>query len=353
MKLYLTFFALTLAFAALVVGCSAPPAPTPMPTLPPPTATMPPQQAYLAGAQKEAALKLYTSLNDQETKPLLEKFSQKYPFIKVDYYRASSADVLQKVLTEAIASMPPPDVLELDGVDMVQLYDQKLLTPYQSPEATILPDGAKHPWGYYTTCYINAIVVAYNTQLVKPEEAPKSLDDLLNAKWSGKIGIEPEDWALMPFSAKVMGEATANSFWTKLAAQKPKIIKGHTEVANAVAKGEVELSPTTYAHRIEALKKSGQPVEWVKTDPVYTYLNSVAITAKAPHPNAAHIFVDWLLSAEGQAVVASVGRIPIRPGVKANPITMTEGVKFYFGDPLVIKDVNQVRTQYYTLFGVR
>jgi iron(III) transport system substrate-binding protein len=348
MKRYLTLLALAVVLAFVLVGCSAPP-PTPTPV--PPTPTVSPQQALLTGAQKEGALKVYWSLNETEAKPLLEKFGQKYPFIKVDFFRASSADVLVKVQSEVAAGMAPADVLEMDGVDMLKLYSQQMLTPYKSPESESFPDGAKHPWGYYTTCYVNAIVIAYNTKLVKAEDAPKSLNDLTNAKWAGKIAVEQEDWAMIPFTAKVMGDAASATLWTKLGEQKAKVISGHTEVANAVAKGDVALSPTVYAHRVEALKKSGQPIEWVKTEPVYSILNAVGITAQAPHPNAARLFVDWLLSNDGQTAVASIGRIPIRAGIKANPPSLTEGVKFYYGDPMLIAESTKFRDQYHALFG--
>ncbi len=349
------FLTLTLGLVLVfvIVGCStASPTATPLPPAAP-TATPQPQEQLIAGAQKEGAFKLYTSLNEAEAKPLLEKFTQKYPFIKADFFRASSADLVQRVLTETKSLMPSPDVIELDSNEVLKLYNEKLLAAYKSPEAATYPDGAKHPWGYYTTCYINAIVIAYNTKLVKPQEAPKTLDDLLDPKWAGKIGIEPEDWALMPFTAKVMGDGPANTFWKKLSEQKPKVINGHTEVANAVAAGQVALSPTTYAHRIEALKKKGESIEWVNTDPVYANLSSLVVTVNAPHPNSARLFVDWLLSAEGQGVLADAGRIPIRPGIKANPARLTEGVRFYYGDPTLISEPNQVRNQYRKLLGLQ
>ncbi len=349
MNRYLTLFVLVVVFTLVLVGCSAPP-PTPTPL--PPTPTVSPQQTMLVDAQKEGAVKVYLSVNEAEGKPLVEKFAQKYPSIKVEFWRASSVDVRQKVLDDVKAGTPP-DVVEMDAVDMLALYNQKILTAYKSPESEVLPDGAKHPWGYYTTSYVNAIVIAYNTNLVKAADVPKSLNDLTNPKWAGKIGIEPEDWALVPFSAKVMGDAASTTFWTKLGEQKPKAIKGHTELATAVANGDVALSPTVYAHRVEAMKKTGKPIDWVKTEPVYSYLNSVGVTANALHPNAARVFVDWLLSAEGQTEVAGVGRIPIRPGIKTNPASMTEGVKFYYGDPMLITDPEKSRTQYRTMLGIK
>ncbi len=335
----------------ILAGCSAPA--TPRPTAVPATPTTSPEQALVAGAQKEGALKLYMSFNEQEAKPFLEHFTQKYPFIKIDFSRTQSDEIVQKVLSEAKAGTPPPDDLEMDSTDMLQLMNEKLLAAYKSPEAASYPDGAKHPWGYYTTMHVNAIVIAYNTKMVKPEEAPKSLNDLLDPKWSGKMAIESQDWAMMPFTAKVMGDAAANTLWTKLADQKLKVIKGHTEVATAVANGQYALTLTAYAHRIEALKKSGQPIEWVKSEPVYASLQAIAVTAKAPHPNAARLFADWVLSAEGQAEVASMGRIPIRPGVKANPASLTEGIKFYYGDPLVIPDMSKARNEYNKLFPLK
>jgi iron(III) transport system substrate-binding protein len=348
---YLTLFVLAMVLGLVLAGCSAPATPTP--TLVPATPTTSPEQALVAAAQKEGALKLYMSFNEQEAKPFLAHFTEKYPFLKIDFSRTQSDEIVQKVLSEAKAGTLPPDAVEMDSTDMLQLLNEKILAAYKSPQAASYPDGAKHPWGYYTTMHINGIVIAYNTKMVKPEEAPKSLSDLLDAKWAGKMAIEAQDWAMMPFTAKVMGDTPANALWTKLADQKIKVIKGHTEVATAVANGQYALTPTAYAHRIEALKKSGQPIDWVKTEPVYASLQAIAITAQAPHPNAARLFTDWVLSAEGQAEVANMGRIPIRPGVKANPASMTEGVKFYYGDPMSIPDITKARNDYNKLFPLK
>lgn len=344
----LTFLGLVLSIA---VGCSAP-VPTPTP-VPPPTPTINPQAAILAGAQSEGALTVYMSLNESEAKPLLKKFSDKYPFVNVQLYRATSADLVQKAISEGKAGQKTADVYEMDGMDMLQLLNEKLLAVYKSPELASFPDGAKHPWGYYAAGHINAVVIAYNTKLVKPEEAPKKLTDLLDPKWSGKIALEAEDWPMMPYTSKVMGETAASNFWSKLAQLNPRAIKGHTELATAVTTGEVAITPNAYAHRIEALKKKGEPIEWVKTDPVYSYLQDIAISANAPHPNAARLFDDWIFSAEGQGELANIGRIPVRPGVKANPATLTDNVRFYFGDPAIIPDPVEVRSEYVSLLKIK
>lgn len=341
---------LIVLFVLIAVGCSAPATPTPTP-LPPATATVSPQAELIAGAQKEGTLTVYTSLNETEANPLLAKFTAKYPFIKTTLNRASSADVVKQVLAEGQAGQNKADVMEMDGMDLLQVYNAKLLAAYKSPEAAAYPDSAKQPWGYYTTAYVNALVIAYNTKLVKPEEAPKKLDDLTDPKWSGKIAIEQEDWAMMPFTSKVMGETSSTAFWSKLAAQKPKAISGHTEVATAIISGTVSLSPTVYAHRVEALKKKGEPIEWVKSDPVYAYLQYLGVAAKAPHPNAARLFVDWLLSVEGQNEIANVGRIPARPGITG--AAFAQGVKFYYCDVSLIGDPAQVHNQWANLFGIK
>ncbi len=355
---------LSLVLVALfAMACGPSATPTAAPTTAPavqPTATRPPAApsptvSVLDAAKKEGKVVIYTSLNTEEFDPILKVFNKTYADIKVEYYRGNSEDVRVKALNEYRANTFLVDILETVDVDMAQLFSAGVLGQYKSPELKNYPASVADPDGYYASARLNLIVVGYNSNLVKKEDAPKKLDDLLDAKWaSGKIAVEASDYPMLVYTAKVMGAAKANDFWTKLAAQKPRVVVGHTELANQLAAGEFALSPTVYAHRIQSLKDDKKaPVDWVKSDPVYASPNMVGIAKNRVHPNAAKVFIDWFFSVEGQQALADVGRFPTRPGVKTKPAALLDGLNIFYGDPKSLINSADVQKQWATLFGIK
>lgn len=350
------------AMLLIVIAMACTPAPTPAPPTAAPAATTAPTTApqptatlsLLDAAKKEGKVSIYTSLNADEFEPIVKEFNKKHPDIKVDFWRGGSEDVTAKALTEYRANTFLVDVLETTDVNVVQLLSAGVLGQYKSTELKAYPAGVADPDGYYSTDRVNLTVIAYNTNLVKKEDAPKKLEDLLDPKWAGgKIAIEADDFPLMAYTAKVWGDAKANDFWTKLAAQKPRVVKGHTELANFLVAGEFTVSPTVYAHRIESQKAKKAPVEWVKTDPVYGFPHVIAIAKNVVHPNAAKLWIDWFLSEAGQQAIANVGRYPVRPGVKTNPEGLLQGLNIFYGDPKSLLKADDIQKQYYTLFGIK
>ncbi len=369
-----------MGMALSAIACGAPAAPTAAPTTAPatsapaaqPTATTAPaapattaatsaptaaatasSAALLDAAKKEGKVEIYTSLNADEFDTIVKAFADKYADIKIEFYRGSSEDVTQKALTEFRAKTYIADVLETNDVNIVQLLNEGVTGNYVSPEAAVYPAGAKDANGAFTDDRLNLIVIAYNTNLVKPADAPKKWDDLLDPKWKGKIGIEASDWPLIAYSTKVWGDAKAQDFWTKLAAQKPRVISGHTELANFLVAGEFALSPTVYAHRVLALQAKKAPIDMVKSDTAFAFPVMTAIAKNAPHPNAAKVFIDWLLSVDGQNALVKAGRIPVRPGIKTNPEGVLTGFNIYYGDPNSLLKAQDVQKQYNTLFGIQ
>lgn len=370
----LALFLIALSLIAIISACA--PAPSPAPTAAPPTAapaaptTVPAPVAttapaptvaaapspaeILAAAKKEGKLMIYTSLNADEFDVVLKDFSVKYPEIKVEFYRGDSESVAQKGLIEFRAKSYIADILETNDVNITQLDSEGVLGRYISPEAAAYPAGAKDASGVYTAARLNLLVMAYNTQLVKKEDAPKKIEDLLDPKWSGKIALEPDDWPMFAYTQKVMGEAKALDFWTKLAAQKPRIVKGHTELANFLVAGEFAVSPNVYAHRVLSLQDRKAPIDMVKTDTVYGLPHVISIAKNAPNPNAAKVFIDWYLSTDGQNALVKAGRIPVRPGIKTKPEGLLEGFSnIFYGDPKTLLKASDLQKQYYILFGIK
>lgn len=333
-----------------------PPAATAAPTSAPAATTAPtaaPAVSLLDAAKKEGKLMIYTSLNAEEFDTVVAVFAKKYPDIKVEFFRGDSEGVTQKALTEFRANTFIPDILETNDINISQLISAGVIGTYQSPETKNYPPGASDPDGYFTAARINLDVIAYNTNLVKKEDAPKKLEDLLDPKWAGKIALEADDWAMIAYTGKVMGDAKAQEFWTKLAAQKPRVVKGHTELANFLVAGEFAVSPNVYAHRVLSLQDKKAPIDWVRTDPVYAFPHVISLAKNATHPNAAKVFIDWYLSVEGQEALVAAGRIPARPGVKTKPAGLLEGIKIFYGDPKSLLKADAVQKQYYTLFGIK
>ncbi len=381
-SVFLAIALIAVMVVGILGGCA--PAPTPVPTAAPPTASPPTaaptkaaatsaptatsapaattapttaptasSAAILEAAKKEGKLMIYTSLNAEEFETVLPPFQKKYPDIKVEFFRGDSEGVTQKAITEFRAQTYIPDILETNDVNITQLISAGVVGQYRSPEAAAYPPGASDPDGYYTSARINLVVIAYNTNLVKKEDAPKKLEDLLDPKWTGKIALEADDWALLAYTGKVMGEAKAQEFWTKLAAQKPRVVKGHTELANFLVAGEFYVTPNVYVHRVFSLQGKKAPIDWVKTDPVYAFPHVVSIAKNAPHPNAAKVFIDWYLSKEGQEALVAAGRVPARPGVKTKPEGVYDGLNIFYGDPKSLLKAADVQKQYYTLFGIK
>ncbi|MBF8253850.1 MAG: fbpA 2, partial [Deltaproteobacteria bacterium] len=196
------------------------------------------------------------------------------------------------------------------------LQDAKMLAPYKSPEAkNYIPD-FKDPNGYWTAVYTNYATIGYNTKLVAEKDAPKQWEDLLDPKWRGKISIDQEQYSWFGTLHKAWGKERAQKYMRALAKQNIEWRKGHTLIAQLMSAGEFPLG-IIYAHRTEEMKQRGAPIEWVNTvNPLVVTLNSAGLSVKPSHPNAARLFIDFLLSKPAQQRLRALRRIPARPDVE-------------------------------------
>lgn len=346
---------LLVLIAAVGIGCATTPAPPAAGTTTASAPTVAPSPVPTTGqvdaARKEGKLTIYTSLT--EIVPVVAEFNKMYPEIRVEYFRSNSEEVSAKVISEYRANTSIADVIEDIDVSLIQVLNAGALGQYKSPELNAFPSTSYDKDGTYATDRTNLLVIAYNTNLVKKELAPKTWDDLLDPKWSGQIAVEPDDYPLLAYSTLAWGEARAQDFWKRLSAQKVRTVKGHTELANALANGEFSISPTVYAHRVQAMKEDKKPIEWVRSDPVFGAPNMIAIAKSPKNPNAARVFIDWILSMVGQQVLANTGRIPIRPGIKTKPEGLLTGLNVYYSDPRALAKAEDLQKQYHGFFGIK
>jgi iron(III) transport system substrate-binding protein len=290
-------------------------------------------QRVIAGAKKEKQVVVYTSLNLKDSVPITQAFEKKYG-VKVELWRSNSEKVLQRAVTEARAGRFAVDAFELNGPELEALYREGLLEQFHSPEFRNLPPSAFPKHRYYAADRFNFFTIAYNTNLVKPDEVPNSYEDLAHPRWVGRVGIEASDTDWFASIVKHMGEEKGLALFRKLAQQKPQIRTGHTLMAELVAAGEIPLVATIYNHNAERLLVNGAPIRWKALDPTFGRPNAVAVARRAERPHAALLFVDFMLSLEGQELLKKRNRVPASPKVDSN----LNDFPYQMIDPVVVLD---------------
>jgi iron(III) transport system substrate-binding protein len=294
------------------------------------------REARLAAeGRKQREVVVYTSLNLKDSVPLSEAFEKKTG-VKVTLWRASSEKVLQRAITEARAGRFTPDILETNGPEMEALYREKLLEEFYTPHFKDLPAAAFPKHRHYVADRFNFFTIGYNTNLVKPEEVPNSYEDLVHPRWAGRVGIEGSDVDWFGAVVKSMGEEKGLAFFRKLAENKPQIRTGHTLMAELVASGEIPLAATLYNHNVERLVVKGAPVKWKPLQPTFGRPNAIGVAKRAPHPHAAMLFVDFMLSREGQTIMKERNRVPSSLAVD----THLNKFPFQMIDPVITLDEN-------------
>ena len=264
------------------------------------------EQLLYAGAKAEGRIIWYTSLAGDSYKEMVKAFETKYPGVKVESYRAAGAELVVRLEEEAKARRNIADAIETTEGSLIFLRDEKLLRPYDSPQLDRYPEDGKERadktsvyWALARESYIG---FTYNTKLVPKDAVPKNFDGLLHPQLKGKLGI-----SIGQTSDKIIGamiKSRSEEFVRKLKGQEIKLYSiDAPALVNNIASGEIVGSPAIFqTHTLLAASK-GAPVEWVPMDLVPTNVGSAAIAANPPHPHAALLMADFLLSPDGQSVL--------------------------------------------------
>jgi iron(III) transport system substrate-binding protein len=267
-------------------------------------------QRLLSNAKKEGALTLYTTMTQEDADPLIRTFEKKYG-IRITMWRAVNQKLVQRALAEARAGKLAVDVFEGSGHGMEILYREGLLERFHSPAFDDIPPEAFPRHGHYAPDNFLFLVMGYNTRLVKPEEVPRSYEDLLQPKWIGNLGIEASNIVWFASIVKAMGEEKGLAYFQKLAGMKLQVRSGHTLMTELVAAGEIPVVLTLYNQGVERMRQRGAPIDWRPLPPAFGRADGIAIARQAPHPHAALLFVDFVLSAEGQRIIKAAHRVPV------------------------------------------
>lgn len=263
----------------------------------------------LEGARREGVLVLYTSLAPSESGPLTQAFEKKHG-IRVELWRSNSEKVSQRTITEARGGRHDVDAVETIGTDLEKMVREKIFAEFWSPHlADLLPGAipAHRAWMPDRLAYLG---VAYNTRLVRREELPPTYEGFLDPKWKGQLALEAGDVVWLAGIVRAWGEVRGMRFIHRLAEQRPGVRNGHTLLTQLVISGEVPVGLTVYSSSVEPGKRAGAPIDWAPVQPVVAYPIGIGLARRAPHPHAALLFADFVLSPEAQALFVSLGRPP-------------------------------------------
>jgi iron(III) transport system substrate-binding protein len=312
-----------------------------------------PDPKLIEAAKKEGELVYYTTMTLDQSKQTVDRFKKKYPFIKVTLFRTGGGPLLNKITTEARGGRFSWDVVVGRGEMVLPLMERKLLASYRSPESRMIDTQLVDKEGYWTAYYVNSYVMGWNTTLLKKDDVPKTYEALLNPKWKGgQISLDTEAYGLFEGLKGVWGKEKTLAYFRKLASLDPVLKRGNTERVQLTVAGEYPLI-VAYNQTIQRMTSRGAPIDWLPLEPAVTQVNPAMIGAKAPHPNAARLFYDYILSKEGQEQLRAFQRIPVRKDVEPDPARLFRGFKYVIENPEAYQDFDATVKQYLEIFKLR
>ena len=309
------------------------------------------------GARKEGEVISYTSMSFTDYPKIVGAFEQAVPFVKVKPNRLSQATVFTKIDTEARAGRFIVDIVGSAPTEMWELKQKGYSAAYVSPELKAFPTGSFDPQGFWSSFEVTPIVVAFNTKLVTPDEAPRNYQDLLQPRWKGKMNLGSDEYAWFSVMLEGMGKAKGLEYMKALARQQLHI-PGSSSIMRVqlMLAGESALVLAARGRRVVEYKEKGAPIDYRIFDPYPAEPNALALIRRTAHPHATILFTDWILSEEGQSVLAQqIPRMTLRKGVKQIPRHQELYKKdFVFVNPASIgPNLNELIASYQQIFNVR
>ena len=312
-----------------------------------------PDLKVVDAARKEGEIVWYTTMSVDQNKEFMDRFVKRHPFLRPSVFRAGGGALLNRITSEAKAGKYLFDVVHGTGEIFLPLMEQGLIAPYLSPERKMIAEDLRDAKGYWTSVYVNSIVLGYNKNLVKRDELPRSYEDLLQPKWKGrKICLDDSYSTFLQGLISSWGKDKALAYLRRLAEQDPVIMRGSTVRVQLAAAGEFPLV-VAYANIIQNLAEKGAPVDWTPLEPAVISVNTVMLGARAVHPNAGKLLVDFTLSKEGQEKLWDFQRIPSRNDVEPKPARLFRGYKRYVVHPEEYKGHDEVVKLYAQILKTR
>lgn len=263
-----------------------------------------------SGARREGELRLYTT--GTRTEPILTRFGEKYPFVRLQVFRGSAAAWVRKAAEEYRTGRPAVDAVAGSSTGLRRLLAEGILQPYRFPDMAVYPAEAVEPgrhWVVDSGSYLN---FAYNPKTAPEAAAIGTYDDLLDPRWKGRLTLS--GWvSSTAFWVGALVLTRGEDFVRRLGRQEFVTYRMSPQaVANLIVAGEVPLSPAIDSSHVAAYKAKGASIEWRALGPSWVDVDGVALARGAPHPHAAMLLIDFMLSREGQKMRQDIGNVTAR-----------------------------------------
>ena len=332
MKKAVAFLLLVLMLAGLFAGCQTASATTTETT---PKGTAEPSTAESSattteGKKEPMKVMLYSSMKDDQLAAIRDGFTKKYPEIKMDYYTAGTGDVITKITTEQQAGGISADLIWVgDPTHYVDMKAKGMLETYESPEAQFVPEMFRDPDNQFCGARIVTMGFVYNTQLVAPEDVPKSWDDLLKPRFKDQVGFTDPTFsgtALTTLAGLTNDPAYGWEYLEKLKSNGLKLEKGSSAVVTKVGAGEYQVSiGADYIAR--TMINQGSTMSFILPEKgVPLVASPIAIFKGTKNLEAAKALYDYILSEEGQGILVATFTSPVRIGMKLEGVEAIDAI---------------------------
>jgi iron(III) transport system substrate-binding protein len=275
------------------------------------------QQRLLEKAKGEGEAVIYANMDVAAMKPLTDGFMKRYPGVKAASVHFSGASIITRIDSENRAGKPISDVVLSGQLGMLALIDKKIAARYRSPEREFYRDGFRDKEGLWTAYMTNVMVSAYNTRQVKKDEAPRAVEDLLKPRWKGKLTMDSQSYVWFGTILQHLGEEAGLRFMQRLGEQNISHQRGRRLMTQLVAAGEFDMAVETNLNSVLSLSKQGAPLSFAPIQPYFLSPSLVFMSANAPRPHTGALFIDYLLSEEGQKIIVTTNRMPAHAKVQS------------------------------------
>jgi iron(III) transport system substrate-binding protein len=272
----------------------------------------------VSGAQKEGELVYYGTILVNEFTELGKAFNARYPFLNLKHYYAPREGILNRSLTEARAGSHAVDAIQVDSSYGYQLINENLVHPYAVATRDRFYDGTYDPSGSWHSMYYLTTALIYNTTLVKPESVPQTYDALLDPAWKGKLLFDPEAGYILAAMEQEWGREKSVDYLTKLRKQDLSFRRGGALTTQVVSSGEYPIGIAINGETSAAIRDKGAPLGFKVLSPKIVKPEGLFLAKNSPHPHAALLFADWVLSEDGQSILAGkLGKGVAMKGVRS------------------------------------
>lgn len=304
------------------------------------------------GAKEEKQVVFYGTTPVNQVAVLKKAFTARYPFVELKHFYSPRQGILNKTLSEARGGANIVDVIMTDLSYGSLFIKEGVSHSYSTPDVKRYVRGSYDPKGNWYTMYMLSIALVYNRNMVKPNEVPRSYQDLLDPKWKNSMLFDPEAAYIMAAMEHAWGKEKAGDYLHRLAKQNLIFRRGSTLTTQLIAAGEQPIAIAVNAETAASVRDKGAPLGFSILPPTIIKPNGLFVATKAPHPYAALLFTDWTLSEEGQKVLA----LKLGKGVamKGIPVKYKEfqGEPDYVVGPAFGDKLKQHMEEFQKIFGL-